>query len=309
MSEAPAKRKRGRPRKSVTKPTSFSTCSEIVKWVIDEQDTALQTQEKARSKERHIELYRELYEEFSSHGISQQTQVLLRKLASSHSLPDNINSKALLRLLTRNTKELMLNELEVVVWALYLDNLQWNCSDESLEELLLYSAFASKQYLNSDVDYIASYINQKRPQFAEHYEVWSSARKDAFNVKPKVLNKRFRELNKPIPLKENTDNLDYNIYVDEILFAPGKQSRPCPSSVLYEDEEIISLYKSYKASSRLVLSSSQDEEALQTALERLDSIISQLPDAEDIVSQAKEGVVHVGPEVIKRVNSLCSEFL
>jgi len=67
-------------------------------------------------------------------------------------VPAEIRRLPLLRSLCDTAKDLLLNELEIVVWAIYLEKYVWPAAkEEDLSEMLLYSAFAAKTYMNEDI--------------------------------------------------------------------------------------------------------------------------------------------------------------
>ena len=242
--------------------------------------------------------------------MSQQSQLLLRKIAFSPDVPKRLERKELLKQLNQTTIDLLLNELEVVVWAIYLENMHWGLQSETLEDFLLFSAMAVKKYMNHDTGPVQAHLETDRPGFLERYEVWHGRHKDQLNVSPKLLNKRFKELNQPIAIKGENKSVDYNLCVDEILHTTPKTAKLHRLKQLTSDQEIMNLYRAYKLNSKIIINSCREAE-FQPALERLDSIVSQYPEAfvKHEPGEDSEIVTYVTPVVLDRINSQCSEFL
>mmetsp|Transcript_14208 Transcript_14208/g.14280 ORF Transcript_14208/g.14280 Transcript_14208/m.14280 type:complete len:127 (-) Transcript_14208:512-892(-) len=82
-------------------------------------------QEKNSDKPKHqselIDIYNNNRAAFINSGVSQQSQLLIRRIASNLSSTGEFSSQPLLRILNEVLQELTLNELEVVSWAIVLD--------------------------------------------------------------------------------------------------------------------------------------------------------------------------------------------
>jgi hypothetical protein len=114
---------------------------------------------------------------------------------------------------------LLLNELEIVVWAIYLEKYVWpNATEQNFSELLLYSAFAAKTYMNEDIQVFQQFIvRQKISNFNKVYNDWLGTYRQKMGIPPKELNKKFIYLSKSLQVDESSTVTDYNYYVDEIL--------------------------------------------------------------------------------------------
>lgn len=144
-------------------------------------------------------------------GTTQTTQMFLRAISTS--APKAYKKLPLLRLLSEASKELMLNELEVALWAIYLERLVWPVTDTQLS--LVFAAFSVKLYLNDDTEPIEAQLSRRIANFSEMYESWTEDKQ--FTVSPRELNSKFRALTSLAQQPEDEAIVDYNYYVDDIL--------------------------------------------------------------------------------------------
>ena len=88
MTDPVINRKRGRPAKPRSKDSNFSGMKESeILWMIDGTNHSEQLQQKLKAQTRQVELFNELKAEYLDHGVSQQSQLLLRKIAFSPDVP------------------------------------------------------------------------------------------------------------------------------------------------------------------------------------------------------------------------------
>lgn len=163
--------------------------------------------------------FEKLQEAYNKEGVSQENMLILRRIAANPNVPLDYKNRPLLRFLTQVSKELMLNKLELVMWAMYLDKIVWSDNSLSLRNLLFFSAYAAKLYLNSDISNLNHYLALKFTDFLEAAKKWIDQHDSAlFNINTFDLNARFNELCMP-PNERDFNLLDYNFYVDEIIQA------------------------------------------------------------------------------------------
>lgn len=164
-----------------------------------------------------LELKHEIaHQQYTREGFSQDVQLLLKRIISSERIPKDIRQQPLLRMLTEIAFQLQLNEIEISLWAIFLDQCAWIEKSDFLHWHLLFSAYAAKTTLNKDAIYIEYYLKQQYDKFQENYETWISSREISLRFDAKALNQKFSELSVP-PSIESTETVNYNYYVDEIL--------------------------------------------------------------------------------------------
>mmetsp|Transcript_21896 Transcript_21896/g.39940 ORF Transcript_21896/g.39940 Transcript_21896/m.39940 type:complete len:234 (+) Transcript_21896:1058-1759(+) len=157
--------------------------------------------------------YEVLQTSYSQEGATQTTQMFLRMIAASPTVPKTYRQVPLLKKLCEACKELMLNELEVALWAIYLERYVWPICDSQIS--LVFTAFAAKLYLNDDIEPVEAYLNRKINDFSSFYESWLEDKR--FEVTPRELNSKFRALTRIVLQPEEDALVDYNFYVDDIL--------------------------------------------------------------------------------------------
>lgn len=161
--------------------------------------------------------FEKLHEAYSKEGVSQENMLILRRIAAHPNVPYDYKNRPLLRFLTQVSKELMLNKLELVMWGMYLEKIVWKDTSLSLKNLLFFSAYAAKLYLNYDISDLNHYLALKFTDFLEAAKKWIDQHDIAlFNINTVELNHRFNELCTP-PNDHDYILLDYNFYVDEII--------------------------------------------------------------------------------------------
>jgi hypothetical protein len=301
MSDEPKKRaKRGRPSKNPEKKPKVRSNS-VSSSGMPDLDLKL---DKSKYHNRMLDNYEEQYSNFIRDGISQQSQHLIRKIIHSTYVPESAKQQPLLMIFNNITKELMMNELEIVVLSIYLEKFVWQDQSTSLIILLKYAAYAVKHYLCEDLNPINAYLANSQPGFIEDFNLWHDKHKAYLSVNPKDLNDKFKELSKAVSLPGDTKIMDYNYYVDEILqIAPNLMYEKHPIEELTKDSEIMSLYAGYKNNTKIVTKDS--DEAHLPVLEKLDSVLSGLHEP----GKAPNGVITASTTVLKKIESLCDAYL
>ncbi|CAG9327478.1 unnamed protein product [Blepharisma stoltei] len=240
--QLPKKRsKRGRPPKLPEKKSKpDSDLSELSK-----SQNPTTKQEKAIEKPKHqsdlLEVYNNLRASFLNTGVSQQSQLLIRRISSNLSSSGEISSQLLFRILNEVLQELTLNELEVVSWAIALDRYNWKENTMPIQNLLLNVAFAVKNQLNEDIAPYKAYLSSKSADYMDEYSSWAETIKPLMSINAKDINNKFKELGKLVGVPGDSKIQDYNYYVDEIL----QISQPAIQDV--KDESLLSV-KKYESS-------------------------------------------------------------
>lgn len=148
---------------------------------------------------------------YISTGMSHKSQLFLRRIASS--APNG--GQALLEKLNEICKQVLLNELEIVLWSFYLEKYVWYDDSSPQSDLLLFSAFASKEFLNSDTSLIDAHLHTIIPDFERRFKLW--IRNKSRSVSHRDMNIRYYELSIPIRNFEDSSIVDYNQYVTQLL--------------------------------------------------------------------------------------------
>ena len=143
-----------------------------------EQDQRLEAGEKevrTYQNQQLIQEYNKLKRVYEEERVNQQSHLYLRRIAhdKAKQMP-NFGKYPLLQYLTNAAKIMMLNEYEIIAWALWLDNIPLEEDDYTLEEKTLFTALYVKNSLNDDkqlkiiFDEFLSYIHN----FIEKFNSW-----------------------------------------------------------------------------------------------------------------------------------------
>ena len=165
-----------------------------------------------------------------SKEIPYQINLFLRRVAASG--PEFTSQCALHGKLAAVVREFMLNELEVVVWSLYLEKCVWDMKAEELDKGLYLAAIATKAYFDENGKPFGEYLETIWPGIQREYEQFSLEHADQLDISPKDLHSRFSQLSL-CPLQHiSTAATDYNELTDALLALAPPQ---CKSMLLQDD--------------------------------------------------------------------------
>jgi|688.fasta_scaffold848254_1 hypothetical protein len=154
--------------------------------------------------------------DYNSIGMTHQAQLFLRRI--SKQVSGDID---LVESLNQVCKILCMNELEIVVWSIYLNDYNWCSPDLPLYEELCISGLAAKQYLNNDISSLKQSLGTSIANFDSKYVSWMKRNLD-HRVDYKDINARYYELSYPVKNIEER-NIDYNESVTQILESNHKK--------------------------------------------------------------------------------------
>ena len=128
------------------------------------------------------------------------------------------------KLLLSLTKELLLNEFELIILSLYLEyiDISLYLDNFTMEESFLFLCLFVKTLTikNDEIEPIKSYLNNKYNNLDLNYEKWYNLNEKKLNNKLFnyiEINQRFREYNAPFSVYCGDNYIDYNYVVDRIL--------------------------------------------------------------------------------------------
>lgn len=177
-----------------------------------------------RNKARTISsiTYEESYTYYIKEIFNSNLVMLINRLCiESNSCPDDLrNNYPLHSLLIKTSKELLLNQLELVYLSLYFDNFGWKNSNFDIMDNFLIVALSVKKYLNHNTDIIEHYLSEEYPDLICKFNMWLRQQRDFHSnivISPRVVNERFNLLNRPYNTFCKNNFIDYNESVDKIL--------------------------------------------------------------------------------------------
>ena len=127
------------------------------------------------------------------------------------------------KLLIALTKELLLNEFELILLSLYLENIDFSLNIFTLEESILYVCFFIKKLTinNNQLTQINSFLSNKYQNFNQNYYKWFKINEEKISKKLYFtyfeINQRIRDYNNPFNIYCTNNYIDYNFIVDKIL--------------------------------------------------------------------------------------------
>jgi hypothetical protein len=163
------------------------------------------------SNEILIENYQKMH---SQYIFTSRCEMIIKRILAFAHLSRDFKHYPLEKLLCDISNEMMLTEIELTVFSIYLNRFIWPDSPNSIFLMLYVLAMGSKNYFLSDLDCIGLYLNVKIPSFLSFYNAWMFGNSNNLAVSLKELNKNYEVLTK-VPF--DTKFLEYNYYVDSIL--------------------------------------------------------------------------------------------
>ena len=157
------------------------------------------------------------YHEYINNSFnSQLVSMIVSYFNKSKLFPEYLKkSQKFLMNLIQIIKKLMMNEIEISVYTLTIDQYDWNNNYINDDLALLFLGIYTKQITNKDCSLFFSIFKKENIKIIENYKIWEKVlKKDIFRID--IINKRFRELNKPYNTYCKADYIDYNGVVDII---------------------------------------------------------------------------------------------
>ncbi|CAG9318426.1 unnamed protein product [Blepharisma stoltei] len=112
---------------------------------------------------------------------------------------------------------LKLSDIEIVLWAIYLERFGWQEFLQNSEDSLLFAAYAAKCMLNENTIEFLERLQQRSESFSKEYKEWIGAHQNNINIDFLEMNSVFNELNYlEIEIQEE-EKVDYNDVVDDLI--------------------------------------------------------------------------------------------
>lgn len=173
----------------------------------------LHTEDKIRVTTRNFNIYKQNLSNFS---LSQNQNLFILRLSTSPSIPMQFFSMPIYKLLHHTASEMMMNEIEMVLWSIYLDRYVWKELGNHLKLMLYITAFAVKSYMGCEIEPFLVYLGFKFNHFLEYFNKWLVNSKPKLATSPKEINKKFNFLGKRMRSNE-IRLLNVNFVVDSII--------------------------------------------------------------------------------------------
>ena len=152
----------------------------------------------------------------SNFGLSQSQVLFILRLSTSPSIPLQFHSMPLYKLIYHTASEMMMNEIEIVLWAIYLDRFVWKELGTHLKLMVYMTAFAVKSYMGSQMEPFLAYLTFKFNHFSAYFNKWLVNAKARLATSPSEINKKFSFLSKRMKMDE-VRLVNLNFVVDSIL--------------------------------------------------------------------------------------------
>ncbi|CAG9323407.1 unnamed protein product [Blepharisma stoltei] len=251
-----------------------------------------------KETKEQFEDYESLRAEFLQTGPSQLSFLLLRRIIQNPKIPCEFRAQPLFRLLVDACNALALNEIEISVWAIFLDRCVWADNIAKLDYVLYYSALSAKGYTNSDISPYLSFLASKIGNFYSNYMQWTQRNRSQLEVTDKELNCIYKKLRSPY----NEDLVDYNYYVDDIL----QMSPPYMSDL---KESTVSKDFSRDAEDTTLATSLPNPKNKKIIFSDASWVPNYDFESPTPLTASSQKNSILSPMVLERIDFICSEFL
>lgn len=183
-------------------PKPTKQCFMYPKVFIEQQDTDLEKLQQIY-KEQHAKFY-----------MTFRSEIMIRRIIQFSSAPREYLSYPLIKLIIETACEMMMSEVEIAGFCIYLNRFIWPINTNHLIVLLYTVAFGVKYYFSNNMNPLLAHIRSKIPNFLQVVNFWINRNEEDLKIDFSELNRTFEKL-----IKQPYDDLqtDYNFYVDFIL--------------------------------------------------------------------------------------------
>lgn len=124
--------------------------------------------------------------------MTQYIQLFLKKLSNNHRIP-NLFGKLIMI-----SKLLHMNELEITIWSLWLEKLNWVTDGLTLSNFLFVTGAQAKAYTNpgTEMEIYMKKLAHDFPQIGRGYNSWISSKKHIMEFDLIVVNREYNKLKK-----------------------------------------------------------------------------------------------------------------
>lgn len=179
--------------------------------------------------------YEKIKDSYLAQELTQQNQFLLILMTKNTKIPFEVKQLPLLRYFIETCQEFFLSELEIIMWGYLLDNIVWKNLNRPLQVLVLFSAYSAKLSMNFNKDMAAlnSFLKCKYRGFFTGFEKWENEFSNNIYVPLRV----FNEYTKKIYSYKVLDVINYNYYVDSILWMAPPNSPDSEIEITFDEFE------------------------------------------------------------------------
>lgn len=134
-------------------------------------------------------------------------------------------------------RELLLNELEVSVWSLYLARAVWKMEDARRHMGLYFAGLAAKKYFDPDLEPFEEYLDAVFVDFGKEWRVWMEENEGNLEVLPQELRNQYGLLSFYPVSQVKLTAIDYNKRTEEILALAPVSEKTHLAVLSLEDRE------------------------------------------------------------------------
>ncbi|OMJ91351.1 hypothetical protein SteCoe_6146 [Stentor coeruleus] len=146
----------------------------------------------------------------------------------------NFRCYELRNLFYQTITELLLSEIEVVAWLIYIEKIGIEENLHNIKEFLIFVGLHAKIHLGSDVRKFLERFGSKNPRIIEKFEAWSNLNKQSTYISTVELGKKYRQLSAP----KGISRINYNFYLNDILRSCTIYQKQTIDSVFYLNLEL-----------------------------------------------------------------------
>ena len=174
------------------------------------------------SKKTEESAYKKLHNNYLKNNFNTNIISMITQLINtSTTLPKDLkNNYPLNNILLDIVKELMLSDLEIVYYSLFLDIFGWTNEYYDVKDNLVITGLSVKKFLNKDTDIIENHLDKNYEKMHDKFNNWVNSQSDFkknLSFGPMIVNERNNLLKRPFNCYCKNNYIDYNDVVDKIL--------------------------------------------------------------------------------------------
>ena len=211
------------------------------------------------SERTALKYYDDCCDNFYKDGVNHTRQALLKSASQEWQMHLSLSFNETYKILNIVANTLMLNELEIVYWSLYL-----KMKGEGVKPSLYayFTGFLAKMNLNSDVKLFEICMNSIIPNFRVHFNNWQLVSDFSSDISSKDLNIRYKQLNDVY----SKGIKDYEAMVQQLMQIPRRKESFMSESLISElDADVLNKSSLEEFELDLV------QEAKHSPIDKLDS--------------------------------------
>lgn len=152
-------------------------------------------EEFVKQSDTDLKKLKQIYQEqHANFRMTPRSEVMIRRIIKYSSIPREYLAYPLIKIIIETVCEMMMSEIEIVGFCIYLKRFIWPINTNHSIILLYTVAFGVKYYFSKNIDPVLAHIRSKIPNFLKIINLWINRNEDELKIGYPELNKTFEQL-------------------------------------------------------------------------------------------------------------------